>query len=206
MSIEELRYSISKKIAYRLPSNVEEFIKSIAYVARCLEKAKGLRYSDCTSTLLSIDSCRNLNVADLCFVGPKPFKAVLKAIEIRYKVIESIARLESFALWKKMLAHVYSRYGRGRFKLKVARGKQYLAYELYCGGVVMVEDRDALNNFLFYRRYKKAARDTLKKYIDILRESTENPIYRKVARVLLKEARELRKTLRELESNEYLLK
>jgi len=204
MSVEDIRYSIARKIASKLSSDVEEFIESIASINSCLESVEGLQYSECILKLPSMDSCRNLDVANLCFLGSKPFKAVLKTIKIRYKLLEEIAHLESFAIWKKMLAQIYARYGRGRFKVKVAKGKEYLAFELYSGKVVMVDDRDALNNFLLYRRFRKAVRDLLKMYEDTINElaSMQNPIARKATRILLGDARELRKMLRELESNE----
>ena len=140
-------------------------------------------------------------------LDPKIVKSIMKVLDYRAKVLEALAEFESYAMWKKQLLAVYvERYGPGMFRiLRVRRGGDkydtYLVFKYADSKTVVVEDANAVEQFKKYIEAKSTARATLKHYMALLRklEEAEEPLAKKAAKVLKREALKLRKKIASLE-------
>jgi len=186
-------------------------------VARALSARDLGRAIESLSLLISCSVPRELlectrklgGLADyLLLLDQKVVLGISRALRYRYEVLKSLAELEYHSTWKRELLRVYvERYGAGRFKVKkLRRGDRvltYLTFETYSkpSRLYVVEDPQALKHFKSYLEVKRSARATIRYYEKLLGKLAKlgDPLARKAAKLLLKEASELRRKVRELE-------
>jgi len=201
--LNDVRFWASEVVVKSLRSGVERLTlliscASLMLRSKCVELPKVVR---------SIDSCARLGeVVDyLCLLDPKVVRSIERVLNYRANVLEALAELEQYSIWKKQMLTVYvERYGLGRFKVKKVKkkGRTYLVFERYSDSkTIIVDDPKALDLFQKYLNVKQIARDTLNYYEGILRKlaKLDDPLVVKAVKILEREALELRKRIRALE-------
>jgi hypothetical protein len=193
--LNDVRFWASEVVAKSLRSGVERLTLLISCASLMLR-------SKCVEL-----SCARLGkVFDyLCLLDPKVVRSIERVLNYRANVLEALAELEQYSIWKKQMLTVYvERYGLGRFKVKKVKkkGRTYLVFERYSDSkTIIVDDPKALDLFQKYLNVKQIARDTLNYYEGILRKlaKLDDPLVVKAVKILEREALELRKRIRALE-------